>query len=85
MVKSVYIIETKYKTKYIKYVALNKIAVDTNFVSFKGVEINDDKDLLDYKTIDNKIKESIENNNYIERYIPWVLILQIQLKRYKEE
>lgn len=81
-VKSYHIIDIKYKTKYKKFITTsNNFATFTNFVTFKGAEINADFDLTNLENI----KEFLKNTEVVERYYPWISIIEIQIKRYKEE
>lgn len=82
-IKSIHIIEYKYKTKYKKFAAIN-YATCATYITFKGVKIEDDEE-NNLEEIVNKIKTATENGEVTERHIPWSSVVEIKIKRYKQE
>jgi len=83
-VKSLFIVEVKYKTKYKKFVTIS-LSAQTNFIIFKGIEVIDEETLLKLNSINNLIEKAIVDGDYTERYFPWSSVIEIQVKRYKEQ
>jgi len=81
--KPIYFIEVKLKTKYKKYMSISTEMFD-NYISFKGLEIDDAGDLEteldDYDTA----KKMIDTNAVYKMY-PWGSIVEITAKRYVKE
>jgi len=77
-VTSVHIIDVKYKSKYKTLICTTNFVAQTNYITFKGVEVDKDADLSNLQSIN----EIIENGDVTERYFPWSSIVEIQIKRY---
>jgi hypothetical protein len=83
-IKTFSIIEVKYKTKYKKFITTTHLLTEANYISFKGVEIDNNEDLNDINKLMDIMQESLEKGEYIERYFPWSSIVEVQIKRYKQ-
>jgi len=81
-IKSFHIIDIKYKTKYKRFISSsNNFIAQTNFVTFKGAEIEKEAEFDNLEDV----KALIAKTEVIERYYPWTSVVEIKVKRYKED